>query len=318
MGKTIQELYKQIDEFLLKTERIYIQPKKGEKPPKGAILQRGKKGGTFYESEETPPVQQVNEDTLRRQYAAYKTKLKGKLDDREKFFVENTLGELYKLNPDELKRYFQIQYSLKNKKSGDIEKGKFESSLKKYESKINIEKHTGIEKFSEIWPWIEKAIEVDKTKDYALLYHVVKELNNKFHIENDYLFKIRNWVYGGAKNLLSRGDSKLLDYASERLKYHFGSLDISDKNEVARFLMGNVYSEDKLLKKISYFKKYPEDTKKLYNLFILALKPIKDSELTGKEMSDYKYKLPIYNAFLKKDWDKAEKLVKNTKYGILR
>jgi len=312
MDITVTELYNQIDEFLAKAEKKYFDPKKGQKPPKGVQIKVGPKQGKYYLTEERAPTQQVDENTLRRQYAAYKTKLKGKLTPQEQDFVNSTLGELNKLNPDELIQYFRVQYSLKNKKAGEVNKKAFERNLKMYGTKINIEKNLDTNKVPEIFKWLIKSTEVDKTHDYALIYKTVTELIHKFHVENTYIFKIRNWVFDGVKNLLNKGDSQLLDYAAGRIKYYFSGMDPKDKNEAARFLMGNVYSEGILLDSFSYFKKYEKESKSLYDLFILALKPIKENT------SDYKYQVPIYNAFIKRDWDKAELLTKSTRYGILR
>ena len=41
-----------IDNFLSKAEKIYFQPEKGEKPPKGAQVKVGPREGTFYEGKE--------------------------------------------------------------------------------------------------------------------------------------------------------------------------------------------------------------------------------------------------------------------------
>ena len=45
-------IVKVIDAYLAKQDKTYIQPEKGDKPPEGISVQRGPRGGVYYEAED--------------------------------------------------------------------------------------------------------------------------------------------------------------------------------------------------------------------------------------------------------------------------
>ena len=56
------ELKKKLNKLFVQKEKIYIQPEKGERPPKGLAIKVGPREGTYYES--SPAEELVNKDTL--------------------------------------------------------------------------------------------------------------------------------------------------------------------------------------------------------------------------------------------------------------
>lgn len=289
-----------IDEYIRKQEKEYLAP--GEKPPKGEAIKVGPKGGKFYEPRKrVKTLEAVDKDILRRQYAAFKTRQKGKLmDEQEKKFVEDTLGKLNKLSTEDLKAYFKEQYA----KVKSIRSMDFDKKFAEYNKKIDIKS------FSELEKLIDKS---RKERNYPLMLKLARELYMKFHPESKRLREWVGWVYKGSENYRKTGDDSLLDYAA-RKKYFTGweGLDIQDKNEyIAKVLVGYPWSYDTISKKINMYEtQLPKGGSMIdsYNRFTLALKPYKGIVVDNAEK--------IHNAFVKKDWKNARKILEKTKYGL--
>ena len=107
----MDNIIQKIDVFLSKAEKVYFQPEKGEKPPKGVSVKVGPREGTFYETKEINSLKKYLESGNTKIFlnllekALKKNKVKdylwivqnyrGSASEESVFFLKMALQEMY-------------------------------------------------------------------------------------------------------------------------------------------------------------------------------------------------------------------------------